>query len=245
MSLDQKRTNALPREVTLHNDHLEIFAPNQYHQQSRLADNSWSVYIGSNMNNLPLHPMAGIARFSALVMLAALTLLTACKPNEIESLQRQVWKNPQDAKASLLLGKAYARNQRYTEASESFKRSLAINPELDEAIHSLGAVAFNQKKYIEAITFFQQHLERSPKDSLRLYNLGNVYMQLKQFDKASALYNEAIDNSESFIDAHYNLAVCYVHTGRMKEALAIYEWLLQKNNYLAVSLQKHLNKAGQ
>jgi len=211
----------------------------------RLADNSRSVYIESNMNNLSQHSMAGISRFSAFIMLTVLVLLSACKPNEIESLQQQVWKNPQDAKACLLLGKAYARNQRYTEASESFKKSLAINPQLDEAIHSLGAVAFNQKKYSDAVTYFQQHLERSPKDSLRLYNLGNAYMQLKQFDKASTLYNEAIDNSGSFMDAHYNLAVCYVHTGHRKEAQAIYDWLLQKNNYLAFSLKKHLNKEGQ
>ena len=92
----------------------------------------------------------------------------------------------------------------------------------------------------DAALFFQQHLDRSPKDSLRLYNLGNAYMQLKQFDKASTLYNEAIDNSESFMDAHYNLAVCYAKTGHQKEALAIYEWLLQKNNYLAFSLKKHI-----
>jgi len=223
----------------------------KYFYQIRAASNQdWQiiqgvVYIEGIMNNLPLHLRVGAGRFSALVMLTVLILLTACKPNEIESLQQQVWKNPQDAKACLLLGKAYARNQRYTEASESFKKSLAINPELDEAIHSLGAVAFNQKKYSDAVTYFQQHLERSPKDSLRLYNLGNAYMQLKQFDKASTLYNEAIDNSESFMDAHYNLAVCYVHTGHRKEAQAIYEWLLQKNNYLAFSLKKHLNKEGQ
>jgi tetratricopeptide (TPR) repeat protein len=224
---------------------LEIFPANESNEQSRLADNSGSVYIQANMNNLSLDLRTGILRFSALIMLTVLILITACKPNEIESRQQQVWKNPRDAKAYLLLGKAYARSQRYTEASESFRRSLAINPELDEAIHSLGAVAFNQKKYSEAVTYFQQHLERSPKDSLRLYNLGNAYMQLKQFDKASTLYNEAIDNSESFMDAHYNLAVCYVHTGHRKEAQAIYEWLLQKNNYLAFSLKKHLNKEGQ
>ena len=64
-------------------------------------------------------------------------------------------------------------------------------------------------------------------------------MQLKQFDKAAEYYNEAIDNSESFVDAHYNLAVCYNETGRKAEAEAIYKWLLDKNNYLAVSLQKH------
>jgi tetratricopeptide (TPR) repeat protein len=178
------------------------------------------------------------------MLLAGLTMLTSCnrKENEINSLQQQVWKSPQNAKGYMLLGNAYARSKRYTEATAAYKSALAINPEFDDALHALGAVAFNQQHYPEALIYFQKHLERSPKDSLRLYDLGNVSMQLGQFDKAAKLYSEAIENSDAFTDAHYNLAVCYVHTGRMAEAQAIYEWLLVKNNYLALSLQKHLKK---
>ncbi len=194
------------------------------------------------MNHSLPYVRAGLLRLVALILLAGLTLLTACKPNEINSLQQQVWKTPQDANAYLSLGNAYAREKRFSEAAEAYKSALAIDPRLDEALHFLGAAAFNQKKYSESLVFFQQHLDRSPKDSLRLYNVGNVYMQLKQFDKAAASYSAAIDNSDSFTDAHYNLAVCYVYTGRKDDARAIYEWLLDKNNYLAVSLQKHLNK---
>ncbi len=192
------------------------------------------------MNNLLRHSKAALLRLSTLVLLSSLTLFAACKPDEINSLQQEVWKNPQDATSWMRLGGAFARHQRYSDASDAFKKALAINPKLDDAVHALGAVAFKEKKYSDAALFFQQHLDRSPKDSLRLYNLGNAYMQLKQFDKASTLYNEAIDNSESFMDAHYNLAVCYAKTGHQKEALAIYEWLLQKNNYLAFSLKKHI-----
>ncbi len=193
------------------------------------------------MNHSRTPSRTGISRFVAFILLAGLTLCTSCnsKPNEINSLQQQVWKNPKDANAYLHLGNAFARSQRYNEASEAFKSALAINPKLDEATHALAAVAFNQKNYTEALKFFQQHLAHAPKDSLRLYDLGNVYMQLKQFDKAAEYYNEAIENSESFVDAHYNLAVCYHETGRKAEAEAIYKWLLDKNNYLAVSLQKH------
>ena len=171
-------------------------------------------------------------------------MLTSCNrpENEINSLQQQVWKKPDDAQAWLLLGNAYARSKRYSEASGAYKRALAINPELDETLHSLGAVAFNQNNYGEAQKYFQQHLQRAPKDSLRLYDLGNATMQLGQFDKAAKLYSEAIENSDSFTDAHYNLAVCYIRTGHMAEAQAIYEWLLVKNNYLALSLQKHLKQ---
>jgi len=190
------------------------------------------------------HSKAGIRRLFAFIMLAGLTLLSSCsrKPDDITRLQQQIWKNPDDAASYLLLGNAYAVSQRYSEASEAYKKALSMNPELDDALHALGAVAFNQKNYPLALTYFQKHLEKSPKDSLRLYDLGNAYMQLGQFVKAAGSYSAAIDNSESFTEAHYNLAVCYIRTGRRAEAEAIYEWLLEKNNYLAVSLKNHLNQ---
>lgn len=177
-----------------------------------------------------------------LILLAGMSILTSCNrtENDINSLQQQVWKNPRNARAYMLLGNACARARRYSEASAAYKSALAINPELDDAFHALAAVAFNQKNYGEAEKYFQQHLEHSPKDSLRLYDLGNAQMQLRQFDKAAKSYSEAIENSDSFTDAHYNLAVCYIRTGRKAEAEVIYKWLLVKNNYLAISLQKHL-----
>jgi len=194
------------------------------------------------MNQSQPHSRAGIRCLFVLTLLAAVTALTSCNrtENEINGLQQQVWKEPRNANGYMLLGNACARARRYSEATAAYKNALAINPELDNAFHSLGAVAFNQKNYREAEKYFQQHLERSPKDSLRLYDLGNAQMQLGQFDKAAKSYNEAIENSDSFTDAHYNLGVCYVRTGRRAEAEAIYKWLLVKNNYLALSLKKHL-----
>ncbi len=190
------------------------------------------------------HSKVGIQRLLIYFFLASLTLLASCNrpSNELKTLQQQVWKNPKDAGAYMLLGQGYARNERYNEAAEAYKSALSINPKLDEAYHALGAIAFNQKNYAESLKYFQKHLESAPKDSLTLYDIGNAYMQLKEFDKAAKSYSESIDNSESFTEAHYNLAICYLNTGQRAEAQAIYEWLLKKNNYLAVSLQKHFKK---
>jgi len=178
------------------------------------------------------------------ILLASLVMLTSCnrKSDEIAILQQQVWKNPQDTGSFMQLGNALARKHRYNEASEAFKSALAVNPGLDAANQALGAIAFNQKNYAEALTFFRKYLEQAPKDSMRLYDIGNVYMQMQQYENAAKAYSEAIDNSVGFAEAHYNLAICYNNTGRKSEADAIYEWLLVKNNYLAVSLQRHFNK---
>lgn len=195
------------------------------------------------INSLP-HLRAGIQRMPRIVLLVSITLLASCSrsPSDLQVLQQKVWKNPKDAEAYMRLGNAYARSERYREAAEAYRNALVINPELEEINHALGAVAFNQKNYAESLKYFQKHLEHSPKDSLTLYDVGNAYMQLKQFEKAATSYSEAIDNSESFTAAHYNLAICYLNTGQRADAQAIYEWLLKKNNYLAVSLQKHFKK---
>ncbi|NTW82679.1 MAG: tetratricopeptide repeat protein [Chlorobiaceae bacterium] len=191
------------------------------------------------------HSKTGPSRLPSIILLSILILFTSCTPkdDEINKLQQKVWKNPNNAEGYIKLGNAFARHQRYTEASEAFKNALALNPELEGAIHALGAVSFNQRNYSQALGYFQKYLERSPKDSLRLYDIGNTYMQLQQFDKAGEAYNAAIENSKVFVEAYYNLGVCYIRTGKQKEAQAIYEWLLDKNNYLAVSLQNHLKKA--
>ena len=195
------------------------------------------------INSLP-HLRAGIQRMPRIVLLVSITLLASCSrsPSDLQVLQQKVWKNPKDATGYMLLGQGYARSERYSEAKEAYKSALAINPKLDEAYHALGAIAFNQKNYAESLKYFQKHLEHAPKDSLTLYDIGNAYMQLKEFDKAAKSYSQSIDNSESFTEAHYNLAICYLNTGQRAEAQVIYEWLLKKNNYLALSLQKHFKK---
>ncbi len=183
------------------------------------------------------------ATFSAL-LLATLFVLSSCskKSDDINTLREQVWKNPKDAALQVRLGNAYVHDKRFAEADEAYRTALAIDPELDDASHALGALAFNRKNYPEALLFFSKHLEHAPKDSLRLYDIGNVYMQLNELDKAANYYRQSIDNSTAFVEAHYNLAVCCARTGKLAEARSIYDWLLLKNNYLAVSLQRHLNK---
>jgi tetratricopeptide (TPR) repeat protein len=222
-----------------------------------LADTVASVYILNtdydsftqphDLTTQPMtHPNSRYASYFGAILpilcLAGALMLGACSPknDNISALQQEVWKNPEDTATMLKLGNAYAQQNRYDEAEETYKNALALDPELDAAYHSLGAVYFNRQDYPQARDWFKRHLARSPKDSLRLYDLGNALMQMKEYAKAADAYSAAIDNSHSFTEAHYNLAVCFARTGRMDEARQIYNWLLDKNNYLAVSLQNHL-----
>ncbi len=180
--------------------------------------------------------------FRSLLVLLCLSGLLACqdKGAKIRELQQEVWKNPQDARGYLNLGKEYARHQQYKEAIESYQRAIAIEPGLDEAYSALGAAFFDKKDFAAALPWMEKRVRIAPDDSLRNFDLGNVFFQMKRYDEAIAAYKKAIDNSYSFQEAWYTLAVCYIKTGRIDEARKIHTWLQNKNNYLAVSLERHL-----
>ena len=171
--------------------------------------------------------------------------LAACqhKDNQIQKLQQEVWKNPEDAIGYLNLGKAYARQQQYAQAIEAYQRAIAIEPGLDEAYSGMGAALFNQKKYTAALPWMKKWLSMAPDDSLRQFDLGNIYFHLERYDDAIASYKLAIDNSYSFDEAYYTMAICQIKAGRLDEARKIHTWLQKKNNYLAVALERHLEAA--
>ncbi len=182
-----------------------------------------------------------------MLLLSLLTVpaLWGCDPasKELNDLQQAVWQNPEDPQTYIRLGNAYARHQQFDKAVDSYEKALALNPQSGMTVYpALGAAYFNRQQYNEALEYFKKSLEFSPDDSLRFYDIGNVYLQLEKCDLAIDAYRKAIANSNAFEEAHYNLAICYIRTGQKEKAQEIYAWLQDKNNYLAVSLERHLEK---
>ena len=179
--------------------------------------------------------------FSSLAVLVTAGCDSASK--ELNELQQAVWRSPEDPQAYIRLGNAYARQKQYDKAVDSYEKALALNPRSGMTVYpALGAAYFNRKQYEQALGYFRKSLEFSPDDSLRHYDIGNVYLQLDKYDLAIEAYLEAIANSTVFEEAYYNLAICYIRTGQRAKAREIYAWLQDKNNYLAVSLERHLEK---
>ncbi|AOS84420.1 hypothetical protein BIU88_09935 [Chlorobaculum limnaeum] len=183
-----------------------------------------------------------VALFRPFLILLCLAGLSACQNKEarINELQQEVWKNPENARGYLNLGKEYARQQRYDDAIQAYRRAIGLEPGLDEAYSALGAAWFDKKDFNAALPWMQKRVEIAPDDSLRQFDLGNVYFQLHRYNDAIASYQKAIDNSYSFQEAYYSMAVCYIKLGKIEEARKIHKWLQSKNNYLAASLERHL-----
>lgn len=189
----------------------------------------------------------GILPAIIMLLLSILTVpaLWGCDTasKELNDLQQAVWQNPEDPQAYINLGNAYARQQQFDKAVDSYEKALALNPQSGMTVYpALGAAYFNRQQYNQALEYFKKSLEFSPDDSLRFYDIGNVYLQLEKCDLAIDAYRNAIANSTAFEEAHYNLAICYIRTDQKEKAQEIYAWLQDKNNYLAVSLERHLEK---
>lgn len=162
---------------------------------------------------------------------------------EINDLQQAVWQNPDDAQNYVRLGNAYSRKQQYDDAVDAYEKALTLKPETGRSVYpALGAAYFNRQQYAQALDYFEKSLEYAPDDSLRHYDIGNVYLQMEKCDKAIDAYSKAIEHSEAFAEAYYNLAICYIRTNRREQAREILSWLQEKNNYLAVSLERHLEQ---
>ncbi len=197
------------------------------------------------MTGINRHWAPFLALLFFVLTIPAFLSLSGCDSasKELNDLQQAVWKSPDDPQAYITLGNAYARRQQYEQAIGSYEKALTLNPRTAMNVYpALGAAYFNDKNYEEALEYFHKSLEFAPDDSLRHYDIGNVYFQLEQYQPAIQAYLQAIENSRAFEEAHYNLAICYIRTGRKAEAREIYAWLQNKNNYLAVSLERHLEK---
>ena len=185
---------------------------------------------------------------TAVILLSGFAIMTfsGCDTasKKLNDFQQAVWQNPEDPQAYIRLGNEYARQRQYEKAVDSYEKALALNPQSGITVYpALGAAYFNQKQYTRALDYFEKSLEFSPDDSLRFYDIGNAYLQLEKCNLAIEAYLQAIANSTAFEEAHYNLAICYIRTGQKAKAEEIYAWLQDKNNYLAVSLESHLENA--
>jgi tetratricopeptide (TPR) repeat protein len=96
-------------------------------------------------------------------------------------------RDPQNAKAQLLLAKALlvsdARNER---AERLLRHSIALNRNDWESHYELGVLLANKHQYQQSATELARSIELDPKQSIPHYHLARVYDRLGQPDRAKA-----------------------------------------------------------
>jgi len=96
-------------------------------------------------------------------------------------------RNPEDAKAQLLLAKVLLVQDHSSRRAESLLRhSLTLNDKDWEAHYELGALLENLHQYQEASAELMHSLELNPNEPMPHYHLARVYDRLGQPDRATA-----------------------------------------------------------
>jgi tetratricopeptide (TPR) repeat protein len=98
-----------------------------------------------------------------------------------------VSRDPQNAKAQLLLAKALlASDVRNEKAEGMLRRSISLNSNDWEAHYELGVLLANKHRYQQSATELARSIELNPKQPMPHYHLARVYDRLGQPERAKA-----------------------------------------------------------
>ncbi len=138
----------------------------------------------------------------------------------IESLQKEVQKNPQSDEGYYLLGVVLGEKERHLEMIDAFDKSLAISKKYADNISST-------KKYHWAnlfnrgVAFYQRGNKTESQDSVKIL-----------YDKSIEAFSLAIKIEPDSADTYKNLAFVYMSSQKFDEAISPLEKLIEKEQAL-------------
>lgn len=135
----------------------------------------------------------------------------------LESLQKEVQKNPKSDEGYYLLGLVYGEQEKYKEMTEAYNKSLEASPKFAQDID-------NSKKYFWAnlfnkgVNFYQRGTKTAAKDSAKIY-----------FDKSIAAFDNSIMIEPDSVDSYRNLAFVYLSNGENDKAIDPLRTVIKKD----------------
>ena len=138
----------------------------------------------------------------------------------IESLQKEVQKNPQSDEGYYLLGVVLGEKERYTEMVDAYSKSLSISKKFSENIAS-------SKKYFWAnlfnrgVNYYQMGAKAADKDSMKL-----------SFEKSINAFTSAIEIEPDSADTYKNLAFVHMSAQDYDKAISPLEKLIEKEGHI-------------
>ncbi len=124
------------------------------------------------------------------------TLERALQPrflsDSILNAEMMLRRNPQDAKALVDLGSAYAMSGRGPQALEHLRQAVAISPDLDEGHYFIGLSLRAMKQLAEARLAFETTLKINPRHARARGNLGLVLAEQGDLPAAADQFEQAL-----------------------------------------------------
>ena len=126
------------------------------------------------------------------------------KPQSISSINKQIIKNPKDAKLFKLRGDLKHELKDTDGAIADYTKAISLNPKYADAYKERGKLMFGNCNYEAAISDFNKAIGLNPKDASTFYERANSKFGLEDFEAAKFDYSKAIElepNNTKFIFA--------------------------------------------
>lgn len=138
----------------------------------------------------------------------------------IESLQKEVQKNPQSDEGYYLLGVVLGEKEKYSEMMDAYNKSLSISKKFFENI-SASKKYFWANLFNKGVGYYQRGSKTEDKDSVKLF-----------FGKSVEAFNSAIEIEPDSADTYKNLAFVYMSALEYDKAISPLEKLIEKEGAL-------------
>ncbi len=138
----------------------------------------------------------------------------------IESVNKALRLDPENAEAHYLLGFIRYQQSEYKLAEKEFRKALKLNPYYTDAHNHLGLVYREMKEYDEALAEFHAALnDKSYKSPERIHlNLGYLYLARGMYPEAIASFQKAVSLSPDYLRGRLGLGTAYAQAGQKELA---------------------------
>lgn len=166
---------------------------------------------------------------------------------ELEELQREVERHPNQPRNLYLLAEAYLKLNRTEEALKTVAQLDQVSGGDARTRLGAGVLLARFRIYTEAVRHFQSALAADPTSDDAQYNLANAYFQLHDFAQAREAIRQVSPQAQND-DAYLALlGDIDVHLGRTEEAARLFEKAIERNpdnDQYCLSLALTLLRAG-
>src|SRR5687768_17578103 len=160
-------------------------------------------------------------RLAVLVVVIALT--SPAMGWSADTLKAAAKKEPKDAKAQALLGRAYSYRGDDDKADAAYARAAELAPDNAEYQFMLGSSLARAEKTTEALAAFRRAAELNPKHAKTALMVGVMLADTGDEDGALEWFAKAAKLDPKYALAHGNIGQIHQNRGHTKEALAAFQ----------------------
>jgi len=152
------------------------------------------------------------------------TLSQTTNEASVDTLKREVFKNPYKLERHEHLIKVLINQDQYDEAQEYIDKALTLFNKPVSLLSLKASVYIQQKKIEQAVTTYLDLYKRIPNSITIPYNLGWCFSILHRHDIAIKYYRKALSLDPDYEFAHLGISKAYLAVGDYENAWPHFEW---------------------